>query len=273
MAAQLQKEQGLPGLVVASVGVSEDGIRMRTGAYGEANIGSGEPMTTDTPLWLASTAKVVLGTAMAKAKEQSHIMDYTTKASDILSQANSFALGNNETGWLVNVTLEDLATHRSTIRDNPNACLCGYYIGEPTEECHTLLMDRFGVENVCVEDSPVTLEGILEACVSAEGAHFNTSNFLQGVQPGEVAECSNYGAGLAGHLIALASGVPLPECTSNEIFDVLGMSSTSFHHGDLRKIAFLYQITWKCSFTTWRPFPMAVFEAQPTTWRSSLEPS
>ncbi|CAB9513382.1 Transmembrane protein 144 homolog [Seminavis robusta] len=242
LASQFQKEQGLPGLVVASVAQSPTmGLQMWTAAYGQANIAKNEPMTTDTSLWMASLTKAVVGTAMAKAKEQEYIVDYTDKASTLLSWHNAFEIGDAEKmPWLSDITLEHLATHRSTIRDNMEVYLCGYYVGDKTGN-YSLLLDIVGMPNACIDNSPVELGAFLESYLSVDGAYFNaTTNFLDGVIPGQQASYSNFGAALAGYLLELATNEPLPDYTHTEMFQVLGMNSTSFRQSDLNTIATPY---------------------------------
>ena len=245
LAAKFQVEQGLPGLVVASVAQrkARNGIdchlRYWAGAYGYANIGREEPMTTDTSLWFASVTKAVVGTILTKAVEDGHLT-MESKVSDILREANSFQLGDpNATPWLEDITLQHLVTHRSTIVDDPSIYLCGYFVGDRDGD-HMLLVDLFGqVDNVCVEDSPVVLGEYLEAYLASDGPYYSLNNFLS-VQPGEQHEYSNVGAALTGHLISLATGTPLPEYSSSTVFSQLGMRNTSFRQSDLSRIATPY---------------------------------
>eukprot|EP00977_Amphora_coffeiformis_P029608 scaffold41905_cov168-Amphora_coffeaeformis.AAC.1 len=233
------QEQGVPGLAVAAVAQTNDGLKIWSAGYGHADIVQGAPMTPDTSIWLGSVTKAMTGTAIIKAVEQGYL-GLESLVDEILQDAGAFTLGDNETATrFASMTLEHLVTHRSDIRDHEDVYQCAYFVGDRNGD-KEMLMDLFGLDNICVEDSPVSLGGYLEAYLSSGGAYYDPAQNFGGRAPGEEESYSNIASGLAGYLLSLAVNTTLPDYAAREIYELLGMENTSFRAADLSRIATPY---------------------------------
>ena len=104
---------------VAAVVVDAAGERYR-GAFGERQLGSGQPMTPDTVGWIASMTKPLTGTAAMQLVEQG-VLDLEAPASEVCPELGELVVldGFDESGDPVTrapkqaVTLRHLLTHTS----------------------------------------------------------------------------------------------------------------------------------------------------------------
>jgi len=228
-AATFMAEGDLPGLAVVAVAQTKEGLKTWSSAYGLSNIEQNVSVTTDTSFWFASISKVVLASALMRAQEQGRL-SLESKVVEILSQFGAFTLGKES---LENVTIDHLATHRSTIVDS-DVYACTYFVGDADGE-HELLVDLFGIANNCTDGSPVTLDGYLESYLSSDGVYYDEVNNFLSANPGEQAEYSNIGAALAGYVLELVTNMSLPDYTIQEFFGPLGMENTSYRVSDLEE--------------------------------------
>lgn len=176
-----------------------------TGGYGDADRERGIAFTPDTVMNIGSISKTVTGAALMHAVE-----------------AGKLSLDRDVSTWLpfkvVNphrpgepITLRHLATHTSGITDRPAVSEAGYHFGG---------------------DSPVPLGDFLAGYLVEGGRDYAEENFLAKT-PGTHREYSNIGAGLAGHVVELATGERLDAYTRRHIFTPLGMEDTWWSLADV----------------------------------------
>jgi len=230
--------QGVPGVAVAAVAQTDQGLKIWTDTYGVSNLATQEPVTADTAFWMASVSKVMAGTLIKKAEEQG-ALTLDSKVVDILEETGAFVLGDENTTALANMTVEHLGLHRSTILDT-DAYTCGYYYSASdnttnAEGPYLLVLDLAGIDNACVE-GVVGLGDFMEAYLSAGGVYYDgQANFIPNAPPGvpDVEVYSNIGCALAGYLVELTTGTDYADFAKQEILEPLGMTGSSFRLADL----------------------------------------
>jgi len=189
-----------PGVMWAVV---TDGTVIDSGAAGFANLADGTPMTPDTTMPIGSITKVLAGLSASIAVEDG-ALDLDAPITDVLSIPIS-PPGDTP------VTFAHLATHTAGILDTDAGYeAVGYHYGDTR--------------------NPVDLDVFLARYLGAEGDLFNTANFGDWAL-GEVYEYSNVGAGLAGQVVADATGEPYDTYSMRRIAEPLGLSGFWGHLG------------------------------------------
>ncbi|MEO1640669.1 MAG: serine hydrolase domain-containing protein [Pseudomonadota bacterium] len=189
-----------PGVMWAVV---TDGEVISTGAAGFANLEDATPMTPDTIMPIGSITKVLAGLAGSLAVED-EMLDLDAPVSDVLSVPFDPPLGQP-------VSFAHLATHTAGILDTDAGYEeVGYHYGDTR--------------------NPVSLDAFLARYLGAEGDLSAAENFGPWA-PGEVYAYSNVGAGLAGQVIADATGTSYAEYTSARIANPLGLTGYWGHIG------------------------------------------
>ncbi len=189
-----------PGVMWAVV---TDGDVLASGAAGFADLASQTPMTPDTIMPIGSITKVFAGLSGALAADEG-LLDLDAPITDVLSipfdppdaAARSFA---------------HLATHTAGIVDTDAGYEeVGYHYGDAAH--------------------PVALDAFLTRYLSADGDLYAAENFGDWA-PGARYEYSNIGAGLAGQVIADATGQDYAAYTRTQIIDPLGLTGFWGHEG------------------------------------------
>lgn len=189
-----------PGVMWAVV---TDGGVLETGAAGFADIAGNLPMTPETIMPIGSITKVLAGLSGSLAFEDG-VLDLDAPITEVLSvpfdppdgAVRSFA---------------DLATHTAGILDSDAGYeVVGYHFGDTAH--------------------PVSLDQFLTRYLAADGDLYDPANFGDWA-PGTRYAYSNIGAGLAGQVIADATGTPCATFTQRRIIDPLGMSGFWGHLG------------------------------------------
>jgi CubicO group peptidase (beta-lactamase class C family) len=186
-------------------------------AYGYANVEDDYSATVDTPFMLASVSKTFTGTALLQVIEDNPNVDFSDAASDHLDfEVIHPAYPDTP------ITLEQLLTHSSGIKDNWN------------------------VMPYCDGDCTVALSDFLYGYFTLGEPNYNASANFYNWEPGSTYAYSNIGAALIGLLVESISGMPFNNYCEQNIFAPLCMDNTHWflsEFSDVSAIATPYD-TW-----------------------------
>ncbi|MGN8055377.1 serine hydrolase domain-containing protein [Pedobacter sp. 22163] len=184
--------------------------------YGFSDRQAGEAFTTSTLMNIASVSKTVTGACIMKAVEQGKL-----SLDEDINNYLPFKIYNpyfpDE-----KITLRNLSTHTSGLTDRyPFYTDSLYFNGK---------------------DSPQALGDFLRNYFVAGGMYYSKENFLDH-KPGTFREYSNIGAGLAGYIIELRTGLKLNEYSKKYLFGPLKMEDTGWFMSEinLKKHTKLYE--------------------------------
>ena len=207
------KESGIVGLGAALI---VDKKIVWSKGYGYADRENKKPFTPSTIMNIASISKTFTGVCLMKAVED----EIVTLDEDINTYL-PFKITNpnflNE-----KITLRHLATHTSALIDRyPFYTDSTYYYGG---------------------SKPEPLGEFLKSYFVQGGKHYSKDNFLN-AKPSTSRDYSNIGAGLAGYIIELRTGIKLNEFAKKYIFNPLKMSNSGWalNEIDINKHAKLYE--------------------------------
>ncbi len=202
----------LPGL---SAAVVRGGEVVWSHAWGMANIEAGRRATTDTLFMLASVSKTVVATAVLQAIEDD-LFGLGTHVNDVLPFPVRNRVHPDEP-----ITVRQLLTHTSSIRDNWTLLTASYVGG----------------------DAEMELRTFLRRYLAPGGADLAPSNYYS-FGPGRSYRYANVGVSLAAFLVEAAAGIGFDTWCERRIFAPLGMDRAGWHLAGLprREIAMPY--TW-----------------------------
>ena len=212
----------LPGL---SAAVVRDSEVVWSHAWGLANIGGERRVARDTLFMLASVSKTVVATAVLQAVEGG-LFELDTDVDDLLPFSVRNPVRPEEP-----LTVRQLLTHTSSIRDNWSLLIAGYVAG----------------------DSEMELGTFLRRYLAAGGADLAPANYYA-FRPGRAYRYSNVGVSLAAYLVEAASGIGFDTWCERRIFEPLGMDRAGWHLAGLprREIAMPYG--WQRSKRAYMPY-------------------
>jgi CubicO group peptidase (beta-lactamase class C family) len=187
----------LPGLSAAVVRGTEV---VWTHAWGLADVGRRRPVEPDTLFMLASVSKTVVATAALQAVEDG-LLWLDADVNDVLPFRVRNPVHEDEP-----LTLRQLMTHTSSIRDDWNLLIASYVDG----------------------DASMPLGRFLRRYLAPNGADFSQNNYYS-VGPGRAYRYANVGVALAAYLVEAASGIFFDAWCERRIFEPLGMTRTSWH--------------------------------------------
>jgi CubicO group peptidase (beta-lactamase class C family) len=193
----LMSAGNLPGLGVAVV---QGGDVAWSRSWGLARIAVRKPVTNKTLFMTASVSKTVVATAVLQAVEDG-LFTLDCDVNDVLP----FAVRNPERPGRV-ITVRQLLTHTSSIRDNWKVLAAAYVTG----------------------DAKMELGRFLRRYLTVGGADFTPRNYY-GFGPGRSYRYSSVGAALAAYLVEAASGIGFDEWCERRIFAPLGMTRAGWH--------------------------------------------
>ena len=192
----------VPGV---SAGIIAGGRLVCTAVAGQADIEAGRAVVPDTVFAWASVSKTVTATAAMMLAEEGAI-DLDADIDDYLT----FAVDNPNCP-AEPITVRQLLTHTSSIRDNGVIYDRSYVIG----------------------DSPIALGDFVRGYLVPGGDYYDADGNFKADCPGEVNVYSNIAVGLLGHVVEEVSGTPFEELCRQRIFAPLEMDQTSFRLADL----------------------------------------
>jgi CubicO group peptidase (beta-lactamase class C family) len=212
----------LPGLSAAVVRGSEV---VWSRAWGLANIAAGRRVTPDTLFMLASVSKTVIATAVLQAIEEG-LFELDTDVNDVLP----FSV-RNPVHPDVPITVRELLTHTSSIRDNWNLLIDSYVAG----------------------DSEMPLGRFLRRYLAPAGADLAPNNYYS-FGPARSYPYANVGASLAAYLVEAASGIGFDNWCERLIFAPLGMDRAGWHLAGLPRRDVAMPYGWAGSKNAYVPY-------------------
>ena len=207
---ELMSAGRLPGL---SAAVVRDAEVVWSRAWGMANIAAGRRVTPDTLFMLASVSKTVVATAVLQAVEDG-FFELDSDVNDVLPFSVRNPVHPDQP-----LTVRQLLTHTSSIRDNWNLLIDSYVAG----------------------DAEMELGRFLRRYLAPSGADLAPNNYYA-FGPGRSYRYANVGASLAAYLVEAATGIGFDTWCERRIFAPLGMDRAGWHLAGLprRDIAMPY---------------------------------
>ncbi|WP_282079446.1 serine hydrolase domain-containing protein [Aquimarina algiphila] len=217
-----------------SVAIVNQNDILFTKGYGYSNKKEHQEYSKNSIQSIASVSKTFIGIALLKAQELGKL-----KLDDPINEYLPFEVTNP---YFPNtsITIRQLATHTSTIKDSPRYEKNGYILKEKENGGATVNT------NFRSPDEMMTQEAFLRKILSKKGDWYKKNNFLKN-KPGEKFKYSNVAAGLAAFIIEKATNEPFNEFTKTHIFKPLQMSETGWFSSevDFSKHSKLYSTTEK----------------------------
>lgn len=208
---QIYSQGHITGFSVAIV--NQDGTLFEKG-LGYADRQSNREYTENTIQNIASVSKTFIGIALLKAQELGKL-----NLDDPVNKHVPFKVINPYFPDIP-ITIRQLATHTSSIKDSPRYEKNGYVLKDDNKEAKAN-------RNFRSPDEMMAQSVFLERILNKEGTWYKKNNFLN-KKPGETFEYSNIAAGLAAFIIENATGESFNEFTKKHIFKPLSMFNTGW---------------------------------------------
>jgi len=173
--------------------------------YGFADIENGITVTDSTQFLLASMSKLFTGTATMQLQE-----DGMLQLNNDINEYLPWPL-NHPTQSTTPMTIQQLMTHTSSIKDNWSA-MSNYY-GYP--------------------DPTISLEACMQDYFTVTGQNYNANQNFLSAPPGTVFNYSNMATALNGYITEIVSSMPFDDYCEEHIFEPLCMEKTAWHMADL----------------------------------------
>jgi len=173
--------------------------------YGFADIENGITVTDSTQFLLASMSKLFTGTATMQLKE-----DGMLQLNNDINEYLPWPL-NHPVQSTIPMTIQQLMTHTSSIKDNWSA-MSNYY-GYP--------------------DPTISLEACMQDYFTVTGQNYNANQNFLSAPPGTVFNYSNMATALNGYITEIVSSMPFDDYCEEHIFEPLCMEKTAWHMADL----------------------------------------
>ncbi|TAE35936.1 MAG: class C beta-lactamase-related serine hydrolase [Runella slithyformis] len=205
-------------------------------AYGQADMARNTPYTNQTTQPIASISKIFIGVALMRAIEQG-LFTLETPINDILPFVVKNPAFLNQV-----IRIKHLATHTSGINDVEATYFANHSI-LTGENVGGVEAQRMINELKFKQNSMITpLKDFMKEYFTAGNALYSSKNFNP-TEAGTAYRYSNIGAALAAYLIEVKTGQSFAEYCNAQIFNPLGMSSTSWFLTNVirPKMATLYQ--------------------------------
>ena len=173
--------------------------------YGFADIENGITVTDSTQFLLASMSKLFTGTATMQLQE-----DGMLQLNNDINEYLPWPL-NHPVQSTIPMTIQQLMTHTSSIKDNWSA-MSNYY-GYP--------------------DPTISLEACMQDYFTVTGQNYNANQNFLSAPPGTVFNYSNMATALNGYITEIVSSMPFDDYCDEHIFEPLCMEKTAWHMADL----------------------------------------
>ncbi len=173
--------------------------------YGFADIENGITVTDSTQFLLASMSKLFTGTATMQLKE-----DGMLQLNNDINEYLPWPI-NHPVQSTIPMTIQQLMTHTSSIKDNWSA-MSNYY-GYP--------------------DPTISLEACMQDYFTVTGQNYNANQNFLSAPPGTVFNYSNMATALNGYITEIVSSMPFDDYCDEHIFEPLCMEKTAWHMADL----------------------------------------
>ena len=173
-------------------------------SYGYADIANSLQVEDTTVFLLASVSKLFTGTAAMQLYEAGTI-DLDTDINNYLPWTVEIPNFSNDS-----ITIRQLMTHTSSIKDNWGVMSSFYGYPDPT----------------------ITLANCMESYFPTSGSNYNaTGNFINSA-PGTSYQYSNMASALNGYIVEASTGIPFDDYCDNNLFSELCMENTAWHFSD-----------------------------------------
>jgi CubicO group peptidase (beta-lactamase class C family) len=212
----------LPGLSAAIVRGQEV---VWTDAWGLANIEDGRRVTPDTLFMLASVSKTVVATAVLQAIEDG-LFELDTHVNRLLPFVVRNPVHPEEP-----ITVRQLLTHTSSIRDNWTLLIASYVSG----------------------DAEMALGTFLRRYLAPKGADLSPNNYYA-FGPGRSYRYANVGVALAAYVVEAAAGIGFDTWCERRIFAPLGMDRAGWHLEGLPRKEIAMPYGWSGEKNGYVPF-------------------
>ncbi|MVN77597.1 serine hydrolase [Hymenobacter sp. HMF4947] len=214
--------------------VSRQGVLYQHG-FGLVDVQAGKVYSIHTVQNIGSVSKTVVGLALLKAQELGKL-----QLDDPVNKYLPFRVVNPNFSE-VPTTIQQLATHTSSIRDNDFYLSKNYYL-KPGQNLTVLPLAFEDEQTFVPADSAVALPVFLQNVLTPQGKWYQPKGFLNR-RPGELYEYSNMATALAAYIIERACGQPFPRFTARYITKPqhLRDSGWSFGEIDFSRYSRLYQ--------------------------------
>ena len=173
--------------------------------YGFADIENGIQVTDSTQFLLASMSKLFTGTATMQLKEDG-MLQLNNDINEYLPWPLQHPVHSS-----IPMTIQQLMTHTSSIKDNWSAM--GNYYGYP--------------------DPTMSLEECMQDYFTLAGANYNANQNFLSSSPGTSFSYSNMATALNGYITEVVSSTPFDDYCDEHIFEPLCMEKTAWHMADL----------------------------------------
>jgi CubicO group peptidase (beta-lactamase class C family) len=213
---ELMNEAKIPG---ASVAVVKSGQVVYENGFGKADEAN-RPVTANTPFFLASVSKVLLGATLGQVEADGNV-SLDEKVEPLLNFDINYP---DNSGF--EPSFRHLVTHSSGIIDDSLVFSCMYY----------LIADNSSYENLIDESQPcpdnidTNMGEFLGDYLAEDGDYYQKSNFTSdfGRPGGTAVVYSNFASALAGYALEQKLEKNLQEISKEYIFSPLSMNNTSW---------------------------------------------
>lgn len=217
----LQKANKDGELVGFSVAIIDGDTVLYNEGFGQADSKNNKAYQTNTIQNIGSISKTLIGVSLFKAQELGKL-----HLDDPINMHLPFEV-INPTHPDTPITIRQLATHTSSIRDYEENYLKGFIL-----EKDTLDDDEVPFTHFQKPDKRMPLLDFLEENFSKTGTWYTPEMFANS-KPGSTFEYSNFGADLCALVIQQATGMLYKDFTQKYIFDPLQMKNSGWSIKDL----------------------------------------
>ncbi|MBQ4862724.1 serine hydrolase [Pseudoalteromonas sp. MMG013] len=213
---RIMSEHNLPGL---SAAVIHNGSTVFAGGFGVKDL-QHSPVSADTPFFLASVTKTLVGATLAQAVHNKQIL-----LDEAVAPLLPFPLFIPEE-QAEQISLRHLITHTSGIIDNPQVYNCTYYVLDNYVSLYNLMTQSSN----CVNQVNPSLPNLFEQYLTRSGELNSPQNFIHqyNLSVGEVQVYSNIATSLAAYALEKKTNESFTELSHRYVFSPLNMQDTSW---------------------------------------------
>ncbi|RJE76139.1 hypothetical protein BGP78_14105 [Pseudoalteromonas sp. MSK9-3] len=211
---EIMAKYHLPGL---SAAIIHEGATVFSAGFGVQDLNN-TAVSADTPFFLASVSKVLVGATLAQAVDKKHI-SLDEKITPLLPFP--LYVPNNQAN---EISFRHLITHTSSIIDNPSIFNCTYYVLDSQVSLYNLMTE----EDLCPSQVDADLPEFFRQYLSDKGTFNTPQNYSQqyDYSVGEVHIYSNIATDLAAYALAKKLDTPFTELSQRYVFTPLNMHNT-----------------------------------------------
>ncbi|MFT4924429.1 MAG: CubicO group peptidase (beta-lactamase class C family) [Phenylobacterium sp.] len=234
--AELMRQGVIPG---AAIAVVKSGEIVYEQGFGKAD-DSDRLVTSQTPFFLGSVSKTLLGSTIAQA-EADNLLSLDDPIEPLLDCQLSYLPSNSQNEPPTNPQNEPpnnsanadfspsfrhLVTHTAGIIDDEISYNCAYYLIADNSS----LLNLFDPDQPCEDNIDISMTNFLASYLDQDGERYQAANFAThyGFAAPQVSFYSNISSALAGHALEQKVGKTLSELSDQYVFAPVGMDNTSW---------------------------------------------